>query len=141
SKKSGKQAWIEPVIDRLHKSYRFVVRFGTPTAEQKKVIEVGTKLGRGCRFKCLPSDTPIPEEHIKNEGQEGKLGARMLAVVAEGTRGRVYLSPDTTPDVQVERPADLHGIDAPLANDPRNLWCLGYGLDTFDKLFTVRQLV
>jgi putative DNA methylase len=29
----------------------------------------------------------------------------------------------------------------PLANDPRNLWCLGYGLNTFDKLFTSRQLI
>ena len=29
----------------------------------------------------------------------------------------------------------------PLADDPRNIWCVGYGLDTFDKLFTPRQLI
>lgn len=27
-----------------------------------------------------------------------------------------------------------------LANDPRNIWCVGYGLDTYDKLFSNRQL-
>jgi putative DNA methylase len=64
-----------------------------------------------------------------------------MAVAAEGDRGRIYLPPAALPAVKVEQPSDLRGIDAPLANDPRNLWCLGYGLDTFDKLFTQRQLV
>jgi hypothetical protein len=64
-----------------------------------------------------------------------------MAIVAEGDRGRVYLPPDAMTPVIIERPNDLRGIDAPLANDPRNLWCLGYGLDTFGKLFTTRQLV
>ena len=63
-----------------------------------------------------------------------------MAVVAEGTDGRVYLHHRNTP-LEIERPKDLKGIDAPLANDPRNLWCLGYGLDTFDKIFTARQLL
>ena len=122
-------------------TYRFVVRTGTPTAEQERTIEAGTKLSRGCKFRCFLSDEPIPEAHIKAEGPAERLNEVLLAVVAAGTRGRVYLSPETVPQVSVERPTDLRGIDAPLANDPRNLWCLGYGLNTFDKLFTARQLV
>jgi putative DNA methylase len=141
SKKPGKLAWVEPIIDRAQRSYRFVVRVGKPTPDQKTNIESGTKLGRGCRFKCLLSDSPIPEEHIKTEGQHGKLDACLLAIVAEGPSGRIYLSPDVAPMVKVDPPVDLRGVDAPLANDPRNLWCLGYGLGSFDKLFTARQLV
>jgi putative DNA methylase len=139
STKKGKEAYVEPVIDRKTNSYRFVVRTGKP--KDKAAVDTGTKLGRGCKFRCLLSDQPIPESHIKDAGMKGQLGATLLAVVAEGTRGRVYLSPECVPPVRVDRPKDLRGIDAPLADDPRNLWCLGYGLNTFDKLFTPRQLV
>lgn len=141
SKKSVRLVWVEPIVDRQNQSYRLVVRTGTPTDEQKKAIEAGTKLSRGCKFRCLLSDEPIPESHIKTEGPAGRLGATLLAAVAEGTRGRIYFSPNDVPKVLVEPPANLNGIDVPLANDPRNLWCLGYGLNTFDKLFTSRQLV
>lgn len=137
--KKGKEAYIEPGIDRRANSFRFVVRTGRPT--DKAAVDAGTKLGRGCKFRCLLSDQPIAETHIKGAGARGELGASLLAVVAEGVRGRVYLSPESVTQIHVDRPSDLHGIDAPLADDPRNLWCLGYGLDTFDKLFTPRQLV
>ncbi len=141
SKKPDKQAWVEPTIDRKSKSYRFRVRTGKTSLEDKKVIEAGTKLGRGCKFRCLLSDEPIPEGHIKKEGRAGRLGACLMAVVAEGTKGRVYLPPEAVENVHVNCPSDLGGINAPLADDPRNLWCLAYGLDTFDKLFTPRQFV
>ncbi|MEI8021632.1 MAG: hypothetical protein WCH39_25710, partial [Schlesneria sp.] len=140
SKKSGKLAWIEPLVDRQNQTYRFVVRTGLPTDEQKSKIEAGTKLGRGCKFRCVLSDEPIPEGHIKAEGPAGRLGLTLLAAVADGPRGRIWLSQCDIPRVDVDPPGDMHFIDAPLANDPRNLWCLGYGLDTFDKLFTARQL-
>jgi putative DNA methylase len=141
SKKSGRMAWVEPVVDRAAKAYRFHVRTGMPSAEQKKTIGAGTKLGRGCKFRCLLSDEPIPEGHVKESGSRGELGAVLMAIVAEGDHGRIYLPPDAMPREEIERPSNVRGIDAPLANDPRNLWCLGYGLDTFDKLFTSRQLV
>lgn len=141
SKKKGHYAWIEPVIDRKAKTYCFTVHTGTPTTEQRKVIEAGTKLSRGCKFRCILSDEPIPEDHIKSQALAGKLGSCLLAVVAEGRRGRVYIPAHLMPEVEVHRPEDLKGVDTPLANDPRNLWCLGYGFDTFDKLFTDRQLV
>lgn len=140
-KKKGKQAWIEPVVDRRNKSYRFEVKTGTATAIERKAIEAGTKLGRGCKFRCLLSDEPIPEDHIKRAASENELGQVLLAVVAEGIRGKVYLPPSAVVEEPVSRPSDTRGIDAPLATDPRNLWCLGYGYDSFDKLFTDRQLV
>ena len=160
SKKKGKEVYIHPSIDRAAGTYRFEVRTGKPTSdfdlshvnapplasvpEPGKAFDPdeGTKTGRGCKFKCIVSETQIPEGHIKALAKAGDLDTTLLAVVCEGTRGRVYLSP--TPEMEAvaktASPTDYDGIKAPLADDPRNLWCLGYGLDTFDKLFTARQL-
>ena len=143
SKKKGKEAWLEPEVSPSRKRYSFRVRMGKPGNEYKEVVESGTKLGRGCKFRCILSDTLIPEKHIKSAGQAGKLGATLLAAVCEGTRGRVYISATDEMERAAKssvEPCDSMGLDAPLANDPRNLWCLGYGLDTFEKLFTPRQL-
>ena len=39
------------------------------------------------------SGTPIAGDYIKAEGKAGRMGARLMAIVAEGDRGRVYLPP------------------------------------------------
>lgn len=140
SKRRGKKFWTEAVVTK--NSYCFRVRVGKPPREVADLVEHGTKVSRGCKFRCIMSDSPIPEDHIKSEGLAGKLGSRLMAVVCEGNRTRLYLSPTDEMEtiaagVEVE---DVSEIAAPLATDPRNLWCLGYGLDTFDKLFTSRQL-
>ena len=56
------------------------------------------KLSRGANFRCLMSGTPMAGDHIKAEGQAGRMGARLMAIVAEGDRGRVYLPP--TPEME-----------------------------------------
>ncbi|MFP4192927.1 MAG: DUF1156 domain-containing protein, partial [Candidatus Hydrogenedentota bacterium] len=143
SKKKGKEAYVLPVVDQATGTYHFEVHAGKPAGDTAKVVDSGTKLGRRCNFRCLFSEMPMSEEHVKTEARQGRTSARLMAIVCEGERGRVYLSPTTEQEeaANTGRPEDLDGVEAPLANDPRNLWCLGYGLDTFDKLFTARQLV
>lgn len=135
---AGKMAWIEPVVDRTTNTWRFEVKTGTPT--DKAAIKSGTKLGRGAKFKCLLSNQPLDDTHIKSEGMAGRLGYRLLAIVAEGKRKRLYLSP--TPEqeqvAQVELPENCPTEE--MAHDPRNIWCVNYGLKRFDQLFTPRQL-
>ena len=68
------------------------------------------------------------------------MSAQMIAVVAEGDRSRIYLTP-TPNDVEaarIDKPIDYP--DAELPNDPRNFWTPSYGLRTFADLFTNRQL-
>ncbi len=142
-KKPGKAAWVEPRIDRRNKSYGFEVRSGTPTASEKVAIDAGTKIGRGCKFRCILSDEPIPESHVKDQGMRGQLGSVMLAIVAEGRRERVYLDPlpeHVAIASRVKRPDDVAGIDSPIGLDKRAIWCLLYGLGTFESLYTPRQL-
>src|SRR5690606_5179398 len=141
SKKKGKEAWVEPAVDRERNTYRFEIRKGKPTPEEKKAIDAGTKLGRGAKFRCLLSGEPIPEEHVKNEAKAGRMGARLMAIVAEGPNGRVYLPPSEEHELTARNAKPEWIPNQELADDPRNIWCVGYGLDTFGKLFTPRQLV
>ena len=145
SSKEGKGVYVQPVIDRFLNShaeagYKFVVCVGKPPNEAKG----GTKSARGANFRCLMSDTSIEPAYIKSEAMAGRMGTRLMAVVAEGRQGRVYLSP-TEEHEMIAAKADTCSaateIHVPIADDPRNLWCLQYGLTHFDHLFTARQLV
>lgn len=68
------------------------------------------------------------------------MSEKLMAIVAEGLKGRIYISPtqQQADSAKCERPEGAP--QQPLAYDPRNIWCVNYGLDTFDKLFTNRQL-
>ena len=89
STKKGKEAYVEPVVEGDR--YRFEVRVGAPA--DRAAAKAGTKLGRGANFRCLVSGSPMGGDHIKAEGKAGRMGARLMAVVAGGDRQRVYLSP------------------------------------------------
>lgn len=137
SSKKGKEAFVEPVIAK--DSYEFRVRAGSPAESS----QTGTKAARGAHFRCLMSGSAIEPNYIKAEAVAGRLGATLLAVVAEGQKHRVFLagSPQQkSTAIDVPTPDANNVIHVPLANDPRNLWCLQYGLSHFDRLFTRRQL-
>lgn len=135
SSKEGNESYVEPILDS--ERYSFVVKKGRPPVEAVN----GTKLARA-NFKCLFSGTPINTQYIRAEACEGRLGARLMAVVAESTGGRLYLSPTTQmeeiarqarpawkPDLKVTTPC--HDVDRlPM-----------YGMTTWADAFTSRQLV
>lgn len=135
--KPGKEVYVEPVVAK--DGYTFVVRVGKPKdiAAAKK----GTKLSRGAHFQCLMSDTPIASEHIYREANAGRMGERLMAIVAQGERGRVYLSP--TAEIEgVAFSAEASWMpDILMPENPRWFSPPLYGLETYGKLFTKRQLV
>ena len=138
SRKQGREAWVKPVIDRRTKAITFDVLHGPPP--DADAVKRGTKVGRGARFRCAACGTTPDDQHIKDEGTAGRLGQMPLAVVTEGEGGRTY-----QPLVEQDVPAppavpDTTGLDTHLQDDPRALWCTLYGLDTFEALFTRRQL-
>ncbi|NKC12889.1 MAG: DUF1156 domain-containing protein [Gammaproteobacteria bacterium] len=134
SSKKGKEAWVEPVIEE--RGYRFVVKVGIPPEEAKR----GTKLSRGSNFQCLMSGSPIAPDFVKSEGIAKRMGARLLAIVAEGDRGRVYLHPTDSHDRTAREAESIWRPEQNLPEDPRNFWTLAYGLESFGDLFTNRQL-
>ena len=137
STKKGKEAYVEPVIEG--REYRFAVKVGTPP--DAAGAKAGTKLSRGANFHCLMSGAPIAPNHIKAEGMAGRMGARLMAVVAEGDRSRVYLAPTENHEVAASQAKPEWIPNTPLPDDSRNFWTVQYGLTIFGDLFTPRQLV
>ena len=137
STKRGKEAYVEPVIEG--DGYRFTVKVGTPP--DPAAAKAGTKLSRGANFRCLMSGAPIPPEHIYAEGQAGRMGARLMAIVAEGDRGRVYLAPTVAHEAAAGEARPDWKPEVPMPANPRWFSPPLYGLTTFGDLFTPRQLV
>jgi len=134
--KAGKESYVQPVVEGDR--YRFTVKVGEPP----EVAKEGTKAaGRGANFRCVLSDTPIGGDYIKAEGQAGRMGARLMAIAAEGTRGRVYLAPTQDQEDAARRAQPTW---KPSGNVPARLTggtCVPYGMTEWGNLFTARQLV
>jgi putative DNA methylase len=137
STKEGKEAYVEPLIEGG--SYRFKVRAGTP--KDHDGTKNGTKLARGANFKCLMSGTPIEGDYIKAEGKAGRMGARMMAIVAVGDRERVYLSPTDAAESLARTCKPSWQPDVVISGSTQYLGVRPYGIERFSQLFTSRQLV
>ena len=135
SKKKGKEAYVEPVIEE--RGYRFTVKTEMPPNSANK----GTKISRGS-FKCLLSGVPIQYKYIDDEANNGRMGARMMAVVVEGDKGRVYLEPTAAMEEFARKARPTWKPELP----SRGTWASNaqgrrYGFNTFGDYFSPRQLV
>lgn len=129
SKKKGKEWHVEPVCEggEVH----FEVAPGKATQD-------GTVNRRGAT--CVHCGAPIAFDHIREESREGRMGAKLMAIVAEGQRGRIYIAPDEAQIAAADVPMPDDYPQGKLAYYPGHLNTNVYGLDEFWKLFTNRQL-
>lgn len=134
SKKKGNEAYVEPLLDFEKKKITYKVINGTIKNA------VSAKIGRGAKFRCIMCNENADDDYIKGQAESGKMGATLIAVVAEGKNGRLYIKPDDEQvlSAKTDKPDSYPSESLPY--DPRNVWCVNYGLDTYDKLFTSRQL-
>ena len=129
SKKAGKESYVQPVIADGQISY---------VVQQGKNAPEGTVNRRGA--KCICCGAPVGFPYIRDEGKAGRMGSRLIAIVAEGDNGRLYVSPDEAhvKIADIKKPADYP--DAQLPVNPRDFKTPNYGLTHFSHLFTPRQL-
>jgi putative DNA methylase len=137
STKAGKEAYIEALIG--DGGYEFTVKMGKP--RDVAVVESGTKLSRGANFRCLMSGAPIPGDYIKAEGKAGRIGVRMMAIVVQGERGRIYLPPTQEMEAAARVAKPTWEPDLTISGSTQYLGIKPYGMEQFSQLFTDRQLV
>ncbi len=137
STRVGKEVFVEPMISV--QSYRFVVKLGKSTNSEG--TKSGTKLSRGANFQCLMSGAPIEPGYIYGEARAGRLGARLMAIVAESSRGRIYLDPTAAMEDIATSALPSWKPELAMPENPRWFSPPLYGLKTYGDLFTSRQLV
>jgi putative DNA methylase len=136
STREGKEAYVEPVIK--DDGYYFTVKIGRP--RDFDGVNGGTKLNRA-NFKCLLSGVPISGDYIKAEGKGGRLSVRLMAIVAEGSKGKVYLPPTSQHEAVVGQVRHEWKPDGEIAKRMTGGNCTPYGLESWGDLFTNRQLL
>lgn len=134
--KEGKEAYVDPIVEGDR--YKFTVKLGTPPPAAAQ----GTKLGRGANFRCLLSNSPIDQRHIRDEFVAKRAGERLMAIVVESSHGRVYLSPTDAMDALARSERPTWRPEIGMNQDSKDLLSgRGYGFSYWHELFTARQLV
>ncbi|OBB72530.1 DUF1156 domain-containing protein [Mycobacterium sp. 852014-52144_SCH5372336] len=141
-KKKGKETYVLPVIinDPSHPSgmrVKFEIGMGLDGAPTSASDGTVTRTGA----VCVACQSPVNLKYVRAEGAAGRMGQRMMAVVAEGVRSRLYLAPD---DLQIDAAQAAEPTNVPDAQIPDQ--ALGfrvqaYGMTKWSDLFTRRQLV
>lgn len=156
-KKDKKRILLTMEPNRAKTGVTFGVEYNVPvkggnTAQRRehdKSIAEGTMSRSGVRCPCCSAIMTM--EDIRIEGQAKRLFVMLTAVVTVGTTGKAYRLPT---DIEIGaslmsedslttlyRKVPFGPPDAPIQEDAkRNTWCVQFGIDTFEKLFTKRQL-
>ena len=135
AKKSGKpKVWIEPIVDRETQTISYEVREGGEPMCQRTVSR-----GRG---RCIATGSAIAGDYLRSEARSGRMGQRLVAVVAEGDLRRKYCAPSELDEhaARVEEPPTKPSQLVPERNHEVDRLPM-YGMMTWGDAFTPRQLV
>jgi putative DNA methylase len=92
--------------------------------------------------QCIACRNPVSVSYLRDEGQQGRIKDVLMAVVvADGRRGRTYMSPpkEAVPDLPED--IDTRFLDSEMPENPRWFSPPGYGFKRYRDLFTRRQLL
>lgn len=131
SKKKGKEAYIQPIING--KQIRYEVRQG-------KGAPASPKVSRG-KFQCIACGETATGEYVRSEFSAKHSGDKLIAIVAEGNNGRQYLSPNLKHIKAADCPEPAWKPEAEMNQKSSDLVSgRGYGYSHWYELFSNRQL-
>ena len=134
SKKKGKESWVEPLVNHAvtPSGIHFTVKAG------KEEPQAGTVNKQGAI--CIACKNTVPFDHIRSEGKAGRMNAQLIAIVAEGQHGRVYLSPNEEHTVISRQVNPKNAPETDLPVQALGFRVQLYGMVKHRDLFTPRQL-
>ncbi|MEA5424747.1 DUF1156 domain-containing protein [Synechococcus sp. CCY9202] len=136
SSKPGKEAYCLPTYkDGI---LGFDVYHGKPS--DLTAIKKGSSAGKRSAFICQASGDPVNYQYIRDQGQLGRIGSVLMAVVAQSKNGRVYLPPRGIDAEAAKDAKPSWKPDLDIPENPRDFKTPLYGMKKFGDLFTDRQL-
>ena len=134
SKRKGKEAWVKAEVQDGQVTYEV-----QHDADGPKGKEDGTIGRRGGR--AVGDKTPFSLQYVREEGRSRRIGSNLMAVVADGPSGRLYVNPDPgqREAAAVSKPENVPNPE--IGHYPRDIKTQTYGMTTWDQLFTNRQLM
>jgi putative DNA methylase len=132
STKTGKEAWVQPSVDRAARTVSFEIRAGSGTPREGTVGRNGAV--------CLICSTPVALEFIRAEGRAGRIGQQLMATVAELDGKRRYLSPTDEQEAAALAADPIWMPDTDLPERALGFRVQAYGMTKHRDLFTRRQL-
>ena len=133
SKKKNNEAWVKPIPQGNR--VRFEVQQGKCPKEYESY-----KQGRGATFRCPNCGETTSDEYVKAEGKAHRLGEQLMTVIAEGNRGRIYLSPDEEQILSANVPRPMEYPTGSMPDNPRWFSPPAFGMNKYCDLYTNRQL-
>jgi len=137
SKKKGHETYFEPEVNGFQ--YTFNIKTGLP--KNRTIVDEGTKTsGKGANFRCIFSGTLIDGDYIKAEGQAGRIGNKLLALVLDGDT-RIYVSVNKEFENIIIPPNHRVHPNVPLPEKALGFNVQLYGMHMWNQLYTARQLL
>ena len=131
-KKKGREAWVEPIVEGTSVSFTI--------SHSPKGPNIDGTVGRN-GAKCLVCGSPVTLEHVRAEAQAGRMNVHLVAMVADGDRGRTYLpsTPEQQAAAQVPRPQDVPQEEVTTPSHDVDRLPM-YGMRRWSDAFSNRQL-
>ena len=136
-KKPRKKVWIESEIDKTQ--VQFKICKGVPESEE--IINRGTKLKNSANFICPLTGTSIPADYIKSEGREGRLGWKLVSVVANSKNGRQYLPASELHEKTAFEASPRWRPEFPMSQHSQYMSVTNYGITKWSDFFSDRQTI
>lgn len=130
--KKGHETWVTVDVDRVSLTVSFDV------ARQKQFDSEGTVDRHGAI--CVACSGVIGLDHVRSEGRAGRLGARLMAVVADAGGRRVYLGPSAAQETAALSVGPPVGPETELPEKALSFRVQAYGMTRHRDLFSNRQL-
>ncbi len=137
SKKANNRHWRKPVVNRETNTISFEVQNHDGGIPMERTVIRG---GKGAI--CVACNGSVTHAYIREQSKAGNMGEQMTAIVAEGDRKRLFVSPtDEHIDTALNAKPIMRSI--PQQRMPTTTYLVsgrGYGITHWKELFTKRQL-
>ena len=134
SRKRGNEHWIKPEVSHDSDDISYTVQ-----SHDRGVPTKGTINRNGA--SCIACGTTAPLEYVRAQARSGAMDEQMTAIVAEGDRRRIFLSPAESHIQTAHRAAPSWRPAGELPEQALGFRVQRYGVTSWHELFSERQLI